>query len=47
MTDLKTEWKKFERGEKRVEYPKDLHPQWQFLTNLMLTHNHKKRPTFH
>ena len=38
---------KFEKGEKRVEYDSKLHPQWEYITNLMLTHNSKKRPTFH
>ena len=45
--ELKAEWVKFEKGEKRVEYDAKFHPQWEYITNLMLTHNSKKRPTFH
>lgn len=45
--ELKVEWEKFEKGEKRAEYDGEFHPQWEYITNLMLTHNPKKRPTFH
>lgn len=47
MKELKEEWKKYEKGEIRITYGKDLHPQWEYITNIMLTHNFKKRPTFH
>ena len=47
MYELKNEWKMFEKGEKRIVYPKNMHPQWEYITNIMLTHNFKKRPTFH
>jgi hypothetical protein len=27
-------------------YPKTFHPQWEYITNYMLTYNFKKRPMF-
>lgn len=45
--ELKDQWKMFEKGEKRISYPKNIHPQWEYITNIMLTHNFKKRPMFH
>jgi uncharacterized protein YyaL (SSP411 family) len=30
-----------------VQYDSNLHPNWEFFTNYMLTYDPKKRPTFH
>lgn len=47
IATLKKEWKMYEKGEKRIKLPKTLHPQWDYLVNIMLTFNFKKRPMFH
>ena len=45
--DLRKEWHMYEIGEKRVTYSQNLHPNWEYFTNFMLTYDPKKRPTFH
>lgn len=41
------EWKMFEKGLNWLVYPKNMHPQWEYITNIMLTYDYKKRPHFH
>lgn len=37
----------YERGAKRVKYDtQGLHPLWEYFTNIMLTYDPKKRPTY-
>lgn len=42
---LKDELDKFKKGCK-VEYPKELHPNWTILTQKMLVFDPKQRPSF-
>jgi hypothetical protein len=43
---LLSELKEFSSNLQKVKYPKSLNPEWTKFTNLMLTHNAVKRPSF-
>ena len=43
---LLQEIEKFKSPNKRIDYPKELHPAWEKLTLSMLTYNKNDRPSF-
>jgi hypothetical protein len=45
-SQLLQEIEKFRSPNKRIEYPKELHPSWEKITLLMLTYNKNDRPSF-
>ena len=47
MPQLRQEWASYQKGAKRVKYNETLHPLWEYFTNIMLTFDAKKRPTYH
>ena len=43
---LLSELKEFSNNTKKAQYPKELHPEWENITALMLTHSPIKRMSF-
>ena len=43
---LTQEIDKFASPNKKIGYPKDLHPYWEKITLQCMTHDQNKRPTF-
>lgn len=43
---LLQEIQKFKSPNKKIEYPKELHPSWEKITLMMLTYNKNDRPSF-
>ena len=42
---MRNEWNEFKKG-KMLTYDSKYNPNWEYLTNMMLTYNPDKRPTF-
>lgn len=45
-SQLLQEIEKFKSPNKRIDYPKELHPAWEKITLSMLTYNKNDRPSF-